>query len=295
MNSSTFNHYYTLMQRALTLQGLQPKTINSYLRTLRRIDQRLAKPLDQLTAEDLKGYFAELLETHSWSTVKIDRCALVFFYTHVLEREWEWIKIVKAPRIHTLPDVLSQAETLKLLGQVEIMRYRTFLITTYSMGLRISEALRIKPSDFCKDRMVLHIRNSKGNKDRLVPLPELTYYLLKQYWVKHKNGNLLFPKITGSAYTIRTTESHMVKSGVQSALKAALFDSGIRKKITVHSLRHSYATHLVEMGINLRVIQEILGHSSPVTTAVYTKLSKPVIQNSERAINMLMHNLRPLI
>ena len=87
----------------------------------------------------------------------------------------------------------------------------------------------------------------------------------------------------------------MLKGGVQSALRAALRDSGIRKKITVHSLRHSYATHLVEMGINLRVIQEILGHSSPVTTAVYTKLSKPVIQDSERTINILMHNLRPLI
>ena len=291
MNSSTFNHYYKLMQRALLLQGMQPNTVDSYLRTLRRVDERLAKPLDQLTPEDLKGYFAALLETYSWSTAKIDRCALVFFYTHVLEREWDLIKIIKAPRLQTLPDVLSQAETLTLLGQVQKMRYRTCLITIYSMGLRISEALRISPADFCSERMTLHIRNSKGNKDRLVPLPELTYYLLKKYWLTHRNANLLFPKICQTS----TTESHMLKGGVQSALRAALRDSGIRKKITVHSLRHSYATHLVEMGINLRVIQEILGHSSPVTTAVYTKLSKPVIQDSERTINILMHNLRPLI
>lgn len=295
MHSATFNHYYLLMQRALTLQGLRPKTVEAYLRTLRRVDGRLQKDLDKLSAEDLKAYFAGLLTTHSWSTVKIDRCALVFFYTHVLEREWQWIKIVKVPRVKTLPDVLSQEETVQLLRQLEKPRYRTCLTTIYSMGLRISEALRIRPTDICAERMVLHVRNSKGNKDRLVPLPHLTLHMLRRYWSTHRNKTLLFPKFIGTKQSIRKTPFHMDKGGVQGALKAALHDSGIGKNITVHSLRHSYATHLVEMGVNLRVIQEILGHSSPVSTAIYTQLSKPVIVDCNKTINKLMDKLRILV
>ena len=294
-NSPNFNSYYEEMQRALILQGKQPKTVESYLRTLRRVRDRLHKSLDQLTPTDLKKYFAELLDTHSWSTVKIDRCALVFFYTHVLEREWQWIKIVKAPQVKTIPDVLSQDETIQLLNQLEKPRYKACLAAIYSMGLRISEALRLTPADICSATMRVHIRNSKGNKDRLVPLPTVTLHLLRIYWKTHRNPNLIFPKFSGTSSRISKTIDHMDKGGVQGALKAALADSRITKKITVHSLRHSYATHLVEIGVNLRIIQEILGHNSPVTTAVYAQISKPAIDGSNEAINLLMQNLAHLL
>ena len=294
-NLSNFNSYYEQMHQALILQGKQPKTVESYLRTLRRVRDRLHKPLDKLKPTDLKMYFAELLDTHSWSTVKIDRCALVFFYTHVLEREWQWIKIVKAPQVKTIPDVLTQDETIQLLNQLEKPRYKACLAVIYSMGLRISEALRLTPADICSKTMRVHIRNSKGNKDRLVPLPAVTLHLLRAYWATHRNPNLIFPKFSGTAYRISKTIDHMDKGGVQGAMKAALADSGISKKITVHSLRHSYATHLIEIGVNLRIIQEILGHSSPVTTAIYAQISKPAIDDSKEAINLLMQNLANLL
>lgn len=296
MNSSQkFDHYYALMRRAIILQGLRPATQESYLRTMRRVCDRIDKDLDELTPEDLKIYFADLVETHSWSTVKIDRCALTFFYTHVLERDWEWIKIVRIRQVKTLPDILSQEQTTLVLGNLEKMRYRVCLTVIYSMGLRISEGLRIRPGDICSARMQLHVRNGKGGKDRLVPLPRITLHLMRKFWVTHRNPNFIFPKFSGTAERISRTTVHMDKGGVQGALKAALLDSNISKNITVHSLRHSYATHLVEQGVNLRTIQEILGHASPETTAIYTQLSKPVIQNSEEMINLLMQILHRLL
>lgn len=295
MDNSSFDYYYSKMKQAIILQGLQPRTVESYLRTLRRVRDRLNKPLDQLNTTDLKGYFADLLTTHSWSTVKIDRCALVFFYTHVLERDWQWIKIVKVPEKKTIPDILTQEEVVHVLSQLEKPRYKACLIAIYSMGLRISEAINLRPADICKESMRVHIRCSKGNKDRLVPLPHLTRYVLRQYWKTHRNPHRIFPKFIGSEYRIATTEHAMEKGGVQAAMKAAVLDAGIKKKITVHSLRHSYATHLVEIGVNLRVIQDILGHSSPATTAIYAKISKPAIDNSEEAINLMMQNLARLL
>jgi site-specific recombinase XerD len=262
---------------------------------MRRVHERIDKPLDQLEPHDLKMYFADLLDTYSWSTIKCDRCALMFFYTHVLEREWQWVKIVKPPRVQTLPTVLTQDETLHLLSQLEKLRYRACLTAIYSMGLRLSEGLRIQPADICSERMRVHIRNTKGKRDRLVPLPYATLQILRKYWATHRNPNFLFPLFLGTLDAIRQTKKHMDKSGVQGALKAALLDSGIVKNVSVHSLRHSYATHLVEVGVNLRVIQAILGHKSLETTAIYTQLTSPVVQNSEEMINLLMMRIKRLL
>ena len=295
MDNSSFDTYYNQLKQELTLQGKRPKTQESYLRTLRRVRERIGKPLDKLTVPDLKTYFAELLETHSWSTVKIDRCALVFFYTHVLEREWQWVKIVKVPRKKTIPDILTQEETINVLCHLEKFRYKVCLTTIYSMGLRISEALNLRPSDICSDKMRVHIRDSKGNKDRLVPLPQVTLHLLRRYWSTHRNPHRLFPKYAATSYRISMTKYAMSRSGIRGALLGALRDCGISKKISVHSLRHSYATHLVEIGVHLRIIQDILGHTSPVTTAIYAKISRPAIDDSEEAINLMMRNLARLL
>lgn len=293
MNDS-FQKYYRAMQLELKLQAKAKSTVDNYLRALRRVNDLIASPLDQLKEEELKLYFSELVDTYSWSTVKMDRCALSFFYQYVLKREWKWLEIVRIPRVKSLPDILSQDETLLILSHLEKQRYRTCLIAIYSMGLRLSEGLRIQTGDICKARMLLHVRNSKGYKDRLVPLPQVTYQMLRDYWVIHRNPLLLFPRYTGKSCRNSKTTLYMDKGGVQSAFKAALADSGLAKQVSVHSLRHSYATHLVEAGVNLRMIQEILGHSSPATTAIYAHLSKPVIQDSEGMINKLMQRLGAL-
>ena len=290
-----FQQFYELMQRELKLQGKAKATQDGYLRTLRRVEERIDKELDQLTPEDLKTYFADLLETHSWSTVKVDRCALVFFYTFVLDRDWQWIKIVKVPRVKTIPDILTVEETVYVLSQLEKPRYKACLTAIYSMGLRLSEGLQIRPGDICSATMRMHVRNSKGRKDRLVPLPHVTLNILRQHWLTHRNPHRLFPRFHGTSNKISKTKLYMDKGGVQNALKAALADANIHKKISVHSLRHSYATHLVEIGVNLRMVQEILGHSSPVSTAIYAQISKPVSQDSDRMINQMMQKLSSLL
>ncbi len=164
-----FDTLYQRHLRALKLQGLSDKTIDVYARAVRRLSQAYDCCPDQLTTEQLEAHFAALVESHSWSTVKVDRNGLQFFFKHVLHRDWSWIKLIKAPKIQSLPDILSLAEVEQLIGAARKLRYRVFLLTTYSMGLRLGETLTLEVGDIDAQRERVHIRRGKGHKDRLVP------------------------------------------------------------------------------------------------------------------------------
>jgi site-specific recombinase XerD len=279
------------MQRALRRQGLSEVTRDSYARAVRRLEGWVDVPLDQVAVSQLKDYFSALIESHSWSTVKVDRCGLQFFYAHVLERAWDWVKTVRPPRAQRIPDVLSQAELVRLLRCVRELRFRTYFFVTYSLGLRLSEALALQVGDIETDHGRVHVRRGKGCKDRLVPLPVATLQALRRYWSEHRHPRLLFPA-PGSDPT--AAPRSMDAGGVQSALKKALPDAGIQRRITVHSLRHSYATHLLEAGVDLREIQSLLGHSSPLTTARYAHLTERTAANTRERIEALMQSLQSL-
>jgi len=287
-----FDRLYRKHQLELKLQGKSKKTIESYSRAVRRVADYFNRCPDTLTSDELKLFFADLVDSHSWSTVRVDRNGLQFFWKHVLKREWDWVSIVKPPQVSRLPDILTVEEVYGVLDQLEKLRYRTCLFAIYSMGLRLGEGIGLRVGDIDGKRMLVHIRDGKGRKDRYIPLPSTTLNMLRQYWRTHKNAYLIFPKMDGGLKRIRNTRWTMYRGGVQGALKAALRDHGIRKKISVHSLRHSYATHLVEAGINLRLIQEYLGHVSPATTAIYAHLSRPSSINAEEIINGLMNRFR---
>jgi len=290
MNSEDQHRFNTLYRQniaALKRQGLQPKTIDGYSRALRRITDYYNCPPDQLTIEDLKQFFDALIETHSWSTVKVDLSALKFFYKHVLSRDWIWVDIVKPPQIKSLPDVLSTNEVAKLLYSFRKPCYQVYFLTLYSMGLRLSEALNLQVRDIDTERMQVHIRNSKGNKDRFVLLPQRTLNALRHYWRSHRNRTLLFPNLSDEM-AIQTTTSPMRHGAMGPAIKAAARECGIHKRVTTHTLRHSYATHLLECGTSLRLIQDLLGHASPQTTARYTHLTTPVIEDGATIINQLV-------
>ena len=169
-----FNKLYKRHVKLLKLQGKSRKTIDAYYRAVRRISEYFDCCPDQLTLEQREDHFAKLVESHSWSTVKIDRVGLQFFWKHVLKLDWEWLNIVKAPKIHTIPDILTLTEIENLIGATRKLRYRVFLLTTYSMGLRLEEALSLQVGDIEDARKRVHIRRGKGHKDRLVPLPDLT-------------------------------------------------------------------------------------------------------------------------
>lgn len=287
-----FDRLYRKHQLELKLQGKSKKTIESYSRAVRRVSDYFNRCPDTLTSDELKLFFADLVDSHSWSTVRVDRNGLQFFWKHVLKREWDWVSIVKPPQVRRLPDILTVEEVYGVLDQLEKLRFRTCLFAIYSMGLRLGEGIGLRVGDIDGKRRLVHIRDGKGRKDRYVPLPSTTLNMLRQYWRTHKNANLIFPKMNGGLKRIRNTRWTMDRGGVQGALKAALRDHGIRKKVSVHSLRHSYATHLVEAGINLRLIQEYLGHASPATTAIYAHLSRPSSINAEEIINGLMNRFR---
>ena len=276
---------YAQHLRALKLQGKAEATVDGYARAVRRVAAYFDRCPDQLTTEDFKHYFAALIDTRSWSLVKIDRCGLQFFYQHVLARAWPWVDMVKAPVVKALPDVLTLEEIARLVLATRERRYQTFWWTTYSLGLRLGEALNLRVGDMDSARGQVHVRNGKGHKDRFVVLPKLTLACLRRYWREHRHAELLFPGNGTSA------EGCMDRGSTQKAFARVIADCKIKKQVSIHSLRHAYATHLIEVGLNLRGVQELLGHSCPKTTARYVHMTDRCRDDRRVLIDGLMTEL----
>lgn len=233
MKSAEVKRFDTLYQRhlkLLKLQGKASKTIDAYSRAVRRVSGHFDCCPDKLTQEQLENYFAELVDSHSWSTVKLDRLGLMFFWKFVLKIDWQWVNIVKPPKVKSIPDILTPAEVERLLGATRKMRYRVFLLTTYSMGLRLEEALSLQVGDIDADRKRVHIRRGKGHKDRMVPLPDRTLHALRVLWSKHCNPRFIFPNARGSLKTIQQATTHMNTGGTQNAMKKVVSACNIKKK-----------------------------------------------------------------
>jgi len=225
-----FDTLYARHLRALKLRGYSASTIDVYARAVRRLTNYFDCVPDQLSVEQLETYFAKLVTFRSWATVRIDRNGLQFFWQYVMKQDWQWVNIIKPPRVRSLPDVLSVAEVRQLIRTARIDRYRTFILTTYSMGLRLSETLTLQVSDIDGERHRVHIRRGKGHKDRFVPLPDVTYQALRSFWATHRNPRLLFPAFVGSSERIRQATSPMNCGSVQQAVKALLAECGIKKR-----------------------------------------------------------------
>jgi len=295
MNAKDQKKFAELYRKQLVMlenHGMRPATIDAYSRAVRRVTETLGCCPDALSKDQMKEYFNGLAKSHSWSTVKCDLSGLKFFWEYVLEKDWDWISIVRPPQIQTLPDILTVAEVQMLINSLRILKYQVFLFTTYSMGLRLGETLNLCVGDIDAKTMRVHIRDGKGRKDRFVPLPLATLQALRLFWTTHRNPKLLFPNQKGTPETIRNSQTPMDREGAQEAMKAVVKECRIAKKISIHSLRHSFATHMVERGVQLRLIQEHLGHGSPQTTAIYTRLTEPSFQNQAAVINGLMNELR---
>ena len=233
MNSAEqtrFDGLYRRHLRALKLRGMSDSTTHVYARAVRRVANYYDCCPDRLTTEQLEVHFAELIESHSWSTVKVDRNGLQFFWKYILKRDWQWVEMIKAPKVHSLPDILTLREVEQLIGATRKLRYRVFLLATYGVGLRLSETLALQVGDIDGQRKQVHIRRGKGHKDRLVPLPDLTYQALRALWCKHHHPHLLFPNAAGSPERIRRATTHMDRGATQAAMKAVVTQCGIKKK-----------------------------------------------------------------
>ena len=222
-----FDELYQRHLRLLKLQGKSDKTIDAYSRGVRRIAEHFDCCPDRLTPKQLEVYFGELVESHSWSTVKVDRNGLQFFWKHVLKLDWQWVNIIKPPKVQTIPDILTLAEIERLIGATRKLRYRVFLLATYSMGLRLGETLALQVGDIDAERKRVHVRRGKGHKDRMVPLPDLTYQALRALWCKHRHPYLLFPNAQRPLTHIHKAITHMDRGGAQVAMKTVVRECGI--------------------------------------------------------------------
>ena len=266
----------TLRQRYiedLQLRGLSARTQDSYVRVARQLAEHYGKSPEVISEEELRQYLLYLKnEKHAArNTCTLALCSLKLFYQQTLKREWPTLDFVRPAREKKLPVVLSVAEVRRLLSCVHQPRYRMCLSAIYACGLRLQEGVHLQVGDIDGERHLVHVRRGKGNKDRYVALPQRLLEQLRAYWRTHRHPTWLFP---GAPRAGQLSPAPMCESGVQRALQAARRESGLTKPATVHTLRHSYATHLLEAGVNLRVIQAYLGHASPTTTALYTHLTQ---------------------
>lgn len=281
------------MMEDMQLNGLSEGTQKVYISAIRRIAEHYGKSPDRITEEELRQYFLYLTHERqiSRSTCTIYLCAVKFLYENTLQREWPTLKLVRPPKEKKLPVVLSQEEVRRILGHVYQLRYRVCLSTIYACGLRISEGISLQVTDIDSGRMLVHVHKGKGAKDRYVPLPQHILEQLRHCWVSHRNPVWLFPSGVHRRSLMAASKTHVCRKSVSRALQAALVASGIRKKATVHTLRHSYATHLLEAGINLRHIQSYLGHQALWTTSRYTHLTRRSEELAGKTIDQLMADL----
>jgi len=272
------------MKEDLQLAGFSPKTQQSYLGAVRGLAKHYMRSPDNLSEEEIRQFFLHLVNERksARSTVTIYLCGIKFFFETTLQRQWNVFSLVRPTRVKKLPVVLSREEVRRILPLIRKTVNRVALTLIYSCGLRVSEGARLRIEDIDCDRQLLWVRDSKRGKDRSVSLSEPTLAVLKEYRGKVRPKEWLFPG--GS-------ENHVSIATLQRAFKAALVESGITKKASVHSLRHSYATHLLENGVDIRIIQGLLGHESLETTHIYTHLTEKTTERFLQSLNHLMTDL----
>lgn len=283
-------NWYEKSMKALQLNGMAERTQEGYTRAVRMLVEHFDKTPDLISEEELQEYFLHRKNVCKWSpnTMRICYSGIKFFFVNVLQRDWHILDIIRAQTEHRLPTVLSTEEVRNTLSRVTSPANHVFLSTVYSCGLRLQEARHLEVADIDSSRMMIHVHRGKGAKDRYIPLPYATLALLRKHWASHKNPRLIFPAL-GRNGKGASGETPVAVSTVQGALRSAKAAAGIQKRgVSVHTLRHSYATHLLEAGVNLRVIQRYMGHSRLETTMIYLHLTTKGQEDAFKIIDQLM-------
>jgi site-specific recombinase XerD len=279
------------MTEDMQLAGLSTSTQEAYVGAVARLFAYFETTPARLTEEQLREYFLYLANERkvARATATVALCGVKFFFERTLHRDWPTLVLIRPRAQKKLPVVLTRQEVRRILDQVHTPVYNVCLKTIYSCGLRLREGAHLQISDVDSGRKALHIQG-KGAKDRYVPLPDRALDLLREFWATHRSKPWMFPA-TARGAKLGTPGHPVTGDSLQQAFKRALARTGISKRAHVHSLRHSYATHLLEMGVNLRVIQENLGHNSARTTQIYTHLTAEAWASMKDPLNELMKDL----
>jgi integrase/recombinase XerD len=264
------------MLEELQRRNYSPTTIRAYLHAVEAFAQHFGKSPDKLDQEHLRQYQLHLLHDRKFTvgTIVSTIAALRFFFVRVLRRPYREIDLVYPKRPERLPTVLSQEEVAQLIASASNLLDYAMLTTLYATGVRRTELIRLKTEDIDSQRMIVHIRQGKGNRDRDVPLTPKLLETLREYWRWMKPKTYLFPGMVDNWRADKPLTPKCVWIAVRDAAKRA----GIKKRVSPHTLRHSWATHLLENGTDIRTIQLLLGHAELEATTVYLHLSRRHLQ-----------------
>lgn len=276
----------------MKLAGYSKRTQDTYLYAVRKLTNHLQTSPDQITNEQLREYLLWHKDKYAPNTTTIALCGIKFFYQKILKKPMPVFNLARQPRGRKLPVVLTREEVRAVLSNIRVGRHRACLSFIYSCGLRISEAVSMKTSQIDSKRMVVHVQFGKGARDRYVPLPQATLHLLRRHWKTHRHPQWVFPAPSRGGNRELKATCPLPISSVQKVFRQSLKEVGIQKDAHVHTLRHSYATHLLEEGVDIRIISTYLGHKSLESTLVYTHLTPLLKQGVAQKINSLMGGLQ---
>jgi len=269
------------MKVDLELRNLSPRTRDCYLTWVRSFALHFHRSPDELGDPEIREYLHHLIQEKKACQSSISQAysALKFFYETTLKRDWNGFRIPRVKMGKKLPVVLSLQEIQAIFSAVGNLKHRAVLMTIYSAGLRLSEVVHLKVSDVDSQRMTIRVQQGKGQKDRYTLLGQRTLDILRDYWKEYRPSGWLFAG--------KTESEPLSVSSVQKVFEKALLRAGIKKPASVHTLRHSFATHLLEAGTDLFHIQHLLGHTSLKTTAVYLHLSRKGMGDLASPVDLL--------
>ena len=280
---------YSRMADDLHLGGMSDRTHAGYLRAVRQLADYCQTPPDKITEDQLRRYFLYLKneKKFAYGSLRVAFSGIKFFYTRTCKRSWETLAKMKLQNVTTLPEVLTIEQVHRIIDACTTERMAVYFWTVYSLGLRMQEGLNLQVGDIDAKRGMVHVHRGKGAKDRYLPLPTSTLQLLRAYWLTHRHPRFLFPAEGRDHNAGPHTKTPMSPTAVQGAMKLITNKMNFGKKVSTHTLRHSYATHLLEAGVSLRVIQQYMGHSSLQTTMVYLHLTDSAAVDARKAIEKL--------
>jgi len=280
---------YQQMHDDLHLAGKAPRTVNGYLRSVRQLADYCQCSPDQVSEQQLRNWLLYLKneKEFAYGSLRVAFSGIKFFFTRTYKRDWETLKATKLRNVKSLPEVLTRQQVHLIIDACTTQRMATYFWTVYSLGLRVEEGLNLHIGDVDGKRMMVHVHRGKGAKDRYIPLPASTLVLLREYWKIHRHACFLFPADGRNHTGMSTAKQPMSPTAVQSAIKRITRQLKFGKKISTHTLRHSYASHLLEAGVSLKAIQKFLGHSSLQTTMVYLHLTHTAEADACKVVDKL--------
>ena len=280
---------YDRMAEDLHLAGFSQRTVHGYLRSVRQLADYCRCSPEHVSEQQVRKWLLHLkLEKEfAYGSLRVAFSGVKFFFTRTCPRRWEVLTKTKLQNVKSLPEVLTRKQVQQIIDACNSLRMATFFWTVYSLGLRLDEARNLQVGDVDSHRMMVHIHRGKGAKDRYVPLPESTVARLRDYWTTHRNASLLFPAESRNHQEAQSATTPMSISSAQGAIKRITRQLNFGKKVSTHTLRHCYATHLLEAGLSIKLVQKYLGHSSLQTTLCYLHLTDSQQADARRVLNRL--------